>query len=862
MKLRKNSFLLPVLAGFLSIAPTCISVNAQSFAYVPDGTNVSVIDTGTNTVVATLSGLGSPFGVAVTPNGSFAYVTNFQGTTVSVIDRTNTVVATVPGLAQPFTIAVTPSGAFAYTGNLGNDTVSVINTATNGVVATIPLPHGSAPVGVAILPNSSFVYVSDQGTNTVSVINTATNAVVASVPVGASPAFLASTPNGVFVYVPNFGSTTVSIISTATNSVVATVPVGTHPDAVAVRPDGAIAYVSNKDDNTISAISTATNSVLSVTPVGNGPSEIAFSADGSFAYIVNLNGGTVSVLETASNTIVATIPIVSGVQTIAVSPADNDSSFSQLNGSNSFNGNQTINGDVTATSFSGRGSGLTGVNAATAMMASGLNCAGCVGNTQLAINYAAGDTQGGNALNALMFGGLLPSAFAPASGSPNYAPLSGSTSYVAKSGDTMSGMLNLPANGLVAGGNQLVLSGGNVGIGTASPGGLSGYTSLHIDQSATGFGGAFLELSHSATGTDAKVVSDDNGFLLEASNATPVKIKAGNFNGGSDPGHIYIGVNGNVGLGTNNPAATLEVNGTARFDNTVTFASGQTFPGAGAITGVTAGTGLAGGGSIGTVTLNNTGVLSIAAGSGLNSSGGQTPTLSLNTSFTDGRYAQLGTANTFTANQMMPNLTVSGHSTFGSLSAFGQAIIVGGVTSEAGSGNPAVYGQSGPNSGPAGYFNVCRGCPGNLPGGLFAGPDIIEGANGGVIQFRVDYAGNIATSGNFNASGSLTIGGGTAIAEYVSTADSITVPALTPGTCSAFTTPAVTGFTPGTSDTIALGIPSELVSNLGSGIFLMYQAWETTSATSPTITIQACNPTAVKYKGGASGTLRIDIFKH
>jgi hypothetical protein len=40
-----------------------------------------------------------------------------------------------------------------------------------------------------------------------------------------------------------------------------------------------------------------------------------------------------------------------------------------------------------------------------------------------------------------------------------------SNAYVQKTGDTMSGTLNLPANGLVAGTNQLVLSNGNVGIG-------------------------------------------------------------------------------------------------------------------------------------------------------------------------------------------------------------------------------------------------------------------------------------------------------------------------------------------------------------------------------------------------------------
>jgi len=40
---------------------------------------------------------------------------------------------------------------------------------------------------------------------------------------------------------------------------------------------------------------------------------------------------------------------------------------------------------------------------------------------------------------------------------------------VTKAGDTMTGVLNLPADGLVAGSNQLVLSGGNVGIGTTAP---------------------------------------------------------------------------------------------------------------------------------------------------------------------------------------------------------------------------------------------------------------------------------------------------------------------------------------------------------------------------------------------------------
>ncbi|RPJ72889.1 MAG: YncE family protein, partial [Alphaproteobacteria bacterium] len=119
----------------------------------------------------------------------FAYITNSGNNTVSVIDTaTDTVTATVPVGTNPFGVAVSPDGSKVYVANSGSDpsyegTVSVINTTTNTVTATVN-NVGTNPVGVSVVPDGTKVYVANSGSDpsyegTVSVINTTTNTVTA-----------------------------------------------------------------------------------------------------------------------------------------------------------------------------------------------------------------------------------------------------------------------------------------------------------------------------------------------------------------------------------------------------------------------------------------------------------------------------------------------------------------------------------------------------------------------------------------------------------------------------------------------------------------------------------------------------------
>jgi YVTN family beta-propeller protein len=67
-----------------------------------------VINTATNTVVAIVAVEGGPDNLTITPDGSFAYTSNFLTNNLSVIDTaTNTVVDTVQAAGtQPLGIAI------------------------------------------------------------------------------------------------------------------------------------------------------------------------------------------------------------------------------------------------------------------------------------------------------------------------------------------------------------------------------------------------------------------------------------------------------------------------------------------------------------------------------------------------------------------------------------------------------------------------------------------------------------------------------------------------------------------------------------------------------------------------------------
>jgi YVTN family beta-propeller protein len=124
------------------------------------------------------------------------YVANAGLSSVSVIDTATNRAGQEIGVGrEPFAIAITPDGSRAYVTNFEDNNVSVINTATNQPVGN-PIPVGEAPEGIAITPDGSRAYVTNRGDKSVSVINTATNQPLGSaISVNNQPAGIAIVPD-------------------------------------------------------------------------------------------------------------------------------------------------------------------------------------------------------------------------------------------------------------------------------------------------------------------------------------------------------------------------------------------------------------------------------------------------------------------------------------------------------------------------------------------------------------------------------------------------------------------------------------------------------------------------------------------
>jgi YVTN family beta-propeller protein len=186
----KLSSFTTALSLHLAANPVSIVIDATgTFAYVVNAApSVTKIDLKTFTLSAALalSAIGgTQFDVAIDPSGSYLYVTNHNGGTLTKIAlSTFSVVATLT-IATPHSIVIDSSGSFAYVTNQSTGTVTKIDLTTFNLVGS-PLAVGSGPSGIALDSNGN-IYVTNALDGTVSLIDHETFTVIDTLKVGNNP---------------------------------------------------------------------------------------------------------------------------------------------------------------------------------------------------------------------------------------------------------------------------------------------------------------------------------------------------------------------------------------------------------------------------------------------------------------------------------------------------------------------------------------------------------------------------------------------------------------------------------------------------------------------------------------------------
>ena len=165
--------------GLVMLAGLVLTASASGGVYVADwGGGVSMFNQGVDGILnptdpSNVAAGDDPYGVAVSPNGEYAYVTNNEGAGIETVSEYSIAsdgvlsplpAATIGAGGGPDGIVVSPNGKYVYVANENSDEVSQYTVGPGGeLVADSPefVGAGAGPAAIAVSPNGQYVYVGD-----------------------------------------------------------------------------------------------------------------------------------------------------------------------------------------------------------------------------------------------------------------------------------------------------------------------------------------------------------------------------------------------------------------------------------------------------------------------------------------------------------------------------------------------------------------------------------------------------------------------------------------------------------------------------------------------------------------------------
>ena len=278
---------------------------------------VDVIDTATAAVTARIAVDKVPAGLALSPDGAFAFITHPDIGLLTRLDvKTRKVAATAHLGGQPFGIAAAPDGAALYVGDWSGDKVVRVDARTLAVTGMLAV--GRAPAHLAIAPDGRTLFSADRESDAVSVIALPAFTRSAAIPVGRAPYALdASDPDRVAVADVRSGD--VALIATDGHGVTR---IGgmKMPYGVAFVPGRNLLLATDQQAGTLDVIDLAAGTIIRRVRLGGAPEDVVVEGAAGRAYVAEWFANRITAIDLADFSISARIPVCDGPRVMALVP--------------------------------------------------------------------------------------------------------------------------------------------------------------------------------------------------------------------------------------------------------------------------------------------------------------------------------------------------------------------------------------------------------------------------------------------------------------------------------------------------------------------------------------------------------------
>jgi YVTN family beta-propeller protein len=215
------------------------------FVSVPSAGHVAVIDTRTWAVSGTVSVAGATR-LVLQPDGHYLWVAGDSGVTVIATDDLTVCKRITTGEGR-HEIVFDPDNRFAFVTNGQDGTVSILDIRRLEKVKDVPT--GAGPSAIAYSAAAQLVYVADAVDGSIAAIDARSLTITARVPAGRGISDVKFAAGGRLGIVVRPGANRVDVLDSATNRIVQTVGTDKGPDQVVLSDQ--FAYVRHRDSATV-----------------------------------------------------------------------------------------------------------------------------------------------------------------------------------------------------------------------------------------------------------------------------------------------------------------------------------------------------------------------------------------------------------------------------------------------------------------------------------------------------------------------------------------------------------------------------------------------------------------------------------